>query len=101
LYKGPEIVSVFRDPDRARFLLEEIRSVNVPATIMEVCGTHTVALFRSGIRYALPETVRLVSGPGCPVCVTPSRAVEKVIRLACRKDVVIFCFGDMMKVPGK
>lgn len=67
---------------------------------MEVCGTHTVALLRSGIRAGLPENVRLVSGPGCPVCVTTSAMIEKAVGLACRKNTVLGCFGDMMRVPG-
>ncbi len=67
---------------------------------MEVCGTHTVALFKTGIRDAVPSSLRLISGPGCPVCVTPSREVEKAIRLACLPGTVLFCFGDMVRVPG-
>lgn len=67
---------------------------------MEVCGTHTVALFRTGLREALPPSLRLISGPGCPVCVTPGREVEKAIRLACTPGIVLFCFGDMVRVPG-
>jgi len=67
---------------------------------MEVCGTHTVALFRTGIRDGLPKNINMVSGPGCPVCVTPIETMEKAIGLACRKNTCLFCFGDMLKVPG-
>jgi len=91
----------FADPKIAKKILENIGTFKGRATLMEVCGTHTVALFRTGIRDGLPETVSLISGPGCPVCVTPSETVEKAIRLACRKNAILFCFGDMMRVPGQ
>ncbi len=67
---------------------------------MEVGGTHTVAIRRGGLRAALPAGPRLISGPGCPVCVTPGREVEKAIRLACEPGVLLFCFPDMLRVPG-
>ena len=67
---------------------------------MEVCGTHTVSIFRAGIRQMLPDTVELVSGPGCPVCVTPDEYMDKAIAYAQREDVIITTFGDMLKVPG-
>ena len=67
---------------------------------MEVCGTHTVSIFRAGIRQLLPESVELVSGPGCPVCVTPDEYMDKAIAYACREDCIITTFGDMLKVPG-
>lgn len=68
--------------------------------LMEVCGTHTVAIFRSGIRQILPANVELVSGPGCPVCVTNDNYIDKAIEYARRKDFIIATFGDMLKVPG-
>lgn len=67
---------------------------------MEVCGTHTVSIFRAGIRQMLPDSVELVSGPGCPVCVTPDDYMDKAIAYAMRPDVIIATFGDMLKVPG-
>ena len=67
---------------------------------MEVCGTHTVAIFRAGIRQLLPENVELVSGPGCPVCVTPDDYMDKAIAYAQQPDIIITTFGDMLKVPG-
>lgn len=90
----------FRDAGRARVLLEKLRSRRVRATVMEVCGTHTVAMFRSGIRTALPEGLRCISGPGCPVCVTPPEVVETAITLARRRRTILFTFGDMARVPG-
>ena len=67
--------------------------------LMEVCGTHTVAIFRAGIRQLLPANVELVSGPGCPVCVTCDDYIDKAIAYA-RRDFIIATFGDMLKVPG-
>lgn len=67
---------------------------------MEVCGTHTVSIFRAGIRQILPENVELVSGPGCPVCVTDDEYIDKAIVYAKNSDVIIATFGDMLKVPG-
>ena len=67
---------------------------------MEVCGTHTVSIFRAGIRNILPENVALVSGPGCPVCVTSDDFIDKAIAYAKIPDVIIATFGDMLKVPG-
>ena len=67
--------------------------------IMEVCGTHTVAIRRFGLQRLLPGTVKLVSGPGCPVCVTPDSYIDEAVALA-RQGVVIASFGDMLRVPG-
>jgi len=68
--------------------------------LMEVCGTHTMAIFRHGIRELLPANVSLISGPGCPVCVTPSAAVDAMVELARTPGVTITTFGDMIRVPG-
>ena len=69
-------------------------------TIMEVCGTHTVSIYRNGLKALLPERVRLISGPGCPVCVTPQGYIDAMIDLAGRDGVIVTTFGDMMRVPG-
>jgi hydrogenase expression/formation protein HypD len=69
--------------------------------IMEVCGTHTVALFRNGIRATLPKQIKLLSGPGCPVCVTDQSYIDIVLQLADRPDCIIATYGDMIRVPGK
>jgi len=69
--------------------------------IMEVCGTHTVSIFRSGIRTILPAGIKLLSGPGCPVCVTDQGYIDIVLSLADRKDCLIVTYGDMIRVPGK
>ena len=68
--------------------------------LMEVCGTHTMAIAKSGIRSLLPENVRLLSGPGCPVCVTPPEVIDAVLDLAMRPDVILTTYGDMVRVPG-
>ena len=77
------------------------RTLGRPITVMEVCGTHTVAIFRSGIRSTLPEGLRLLSGPGCPVCVTDQGYIDAVLELAQRDDCIIATYGDMIRVPGK
>jgi hydrogenase expression/formation protein HypD len=69
--------------------------------IMEVCGTHTVSIFRSGIRSILPANLRLLSGPGCPVCVTDQGYIDAVLQLADREDCIIATYGDMIRVPGE
>jgi len=67
---------------------------------MEVCGTHTMTAFRSGLRSLLPDQVRLLSGPGCPVCVTPSDFVDRAIAIACLPNTMVATFGDLVRVPG-
>jgi hydrogenase expression/formation protein HypD len=69
-------------------------------TLMEVCGTHTMAIQRAGIRGLLPDNIRLVSGPGCPVCVTPNAVIDEAVALARLPDVTVLTFGDMVRVPG-
>ena len=71
-----------------------------PVSIMEVCGTHTMSIFKYGIRELLPPEIRLISGPGCPVCVTPNYYINAAIELSNRQDVIIATFGDLMRVPG-
>jgi len=85
----------------ARKIAETAAAIGRPLRLMEVCGTHTVAIFRHGIRSLLPENVTFLSGPGCPVCVTAAGDVEAALSLARRDDVVLATFGDMMRVPGK
>ena len=71
-----------------------------PLRIMEVCGTHTHENFRLGIRKLLPEQVELISGPGCPVCVTPVGFIDEAVYLALERGVTICTFGDLIRVPG-
>ncbi len=82
------------------FINKESKRLKREIRIMEVCGTHTVAIFRAGIRSILPENIKLLSGPGCPVCVTPEEDVDSVIELSKDSRNIILTFGDMMRVPG-
>jgi len=75
-------------------------SIGKPVKLMEVCGTHTVAMFRHGIRDVIPKEISLLSGPGCPVCVTPIKDVDAAIAIARRDGCLLTTFGDMMRVPG-
>jgi hydrogenase expression/formation protein HypD len=85
-------------------MLEELhdltRHINRPLKLMEVCGTHTVEIFRHGIRDVIPKNITLLSGPGCPVCVTAVRDVDAAISIARTPGVTLATFGDMMRVPG-
>lgn len=96
-------LSEFRDPHIAEALANEIADTAKglkPIRLMEVCGTHTMAIHRYGIRNLLPENITLVSGPGCPVCVTPNEYLDRAIAFAKLQDVTICTFGDMLRVPG-
>jgi hydrogenase expression/formation protein HypD len=94
-------VDEFRDPDLARRLLRQVRrTVTRPWTLMEVCGGQTHTLVRSGVDRLLPEGVRLVHGPGCPVCVTPLEQIDRALAIAARPGVIFCSFGDMLRVPG-
>lgn len=92
----------FRDPALARELIEAIgqlgegRSVN----LMEVCGTHTVSIGRYGLRNAMPAGLKLLSGPGCPVCVTSNRDIDAAIAVTKVDGAIVATFGDMIRVPG-
>lgn len=86
---------------RAEELLGEIRKlVRGPVHLMELCGTHTMMISRLGLRARLPKSLRLLSGPGCPVCVTPCSEVDRVIALGRLDRVTLATFGDMLRVPG-
>ena len=74
--------------------------INRPLKLMEVCGTHTVEIFRHGIRDVIPKNITLLSGPGCPVCVTSVHDVDAAIAIARNPGVILATFGDMMRVPG-
>ena len=93
--------AAFRRPEGAEKLLNAIRELSdTPVRIMEVCGTHTMAIARSGLRQVLPETVKLISGPGCPVCVTPAAEIDQVLELSSCPGVTLTTYGDLMRVPG-
>ena len=87
--------------EKKRTAREIIENYDGPAVrIMEVCGTHTHEIFRLGIRKLLPPQVELISGPGCPVCVTPVGFIDEAVWLALEKGVTICTFGDLVRVPG-
>lgn len=94
----------FRNPQVAERLKVAIREVvrgySGSMTLMEVCGTHTMAIYQHGIRALLPPQIRLISGPGCPVCVTPVGYVDHAVALARRPETIVATFGDMVRVPG-
>jgi len=93
----------FRDPERTRKVARAVAAVNPGGrefAFMEVCGTHTMAIARYGLKGLLPPNVRLISGPGCPVCVTPKEYVDHAVALARAPGVTVATFGDMMRVPG-
>ena len=71
-----------------------------PLTFMEVCGSHTAAIAKFGIKSLLSDKIKLISGPGCPVCVTPSAYIDRLIELAKKPDYCVATFGDMLRVPG-
>ena len=94
-------IDEYRDAEISQNLIEKIKSISQKEIrLMEVCGTHTVSIFRSGIRSVLPATLSLLSGPGCPVCVTDQAEIDAFIELARIDDVIVTTFGDLMRVPG-
>jgi len=94
-------ITEFRRSELAEGLISQIRRKSrTPVRFMEFCGGHTVTIFRYGIRQVLPPAIEMVSGPGCPVCVTANADLDKAIALAQIPDVIIATFGDMLKVPG-
>lgn len=96
-------IKEFRESNLIKPLIEKIKELSLDlgkVKIMEVCGTHTVALFRSGLRELLKYYVEVISGPGCPVCVTPNSFIDKAISLSRRSNFIITTFGDMVRVPG-
>ncbi|UCG82830.1 MAG: hydrogenase formation protein HypD, partial [Dehalococcoidia bacterium] len=94
-------IDEYRDAELGRQLIARIeqRSSKL-ACIMEFCGGHTVSIARYGIRQLLPPTIEMLSGPGCPVCVTANTDLDKAVAMASLPDVIITTFGDMIKVPA-
>jgi hydrogenase expression/formation protein HypD len=96
-------VDEFRDAEKARALSAQIAALCEPGRqykFMEVCGGHTHTIYKHGLEDYLPESVTLVHGPGCPVCVIPMGRVDDAIAIAEQPDVIMTTFGDMMRVPG-
>lgn len=94
-------LSQFKKPHDIEKIIEYLNTVEIKVNIMEVCGTHTMAIAKSGIKSLLPTNIRLISGPGCPVCVTDSKDIDTILEICKQyKDVIIATYGDMLKVPG-
>ncbi|KPA17348.1 hydrogenase expression/formation protein HypD [Candidatus Magnetomorum sp. HK-1] len=94
-------ISDFNTPFEIQTLLKKIHEYcQTPMCIMEVCGTHTMSIFKHGIRSLLPSSLKLLSGPGCPVCVTPQSDMDRFILAARQKNVIIASFGDLFRVPA-
>ena len=94
-------IDEYRNKEIAQRALQEIKNISKKrVNLMEVCGTHTVNIFRNGIKKMLPTSINLISGPGCPVCVTSLRYIDEIIALSRESDFIITTFGDMIKVPG-
>lgn len=83
-----------------QFIEKLSKKIERKINLMEVCGTHTVSIFRHGIRSVIPSNIKLLSGPGCPVCVTPVEDIDRMLYIAKQPDVILTTFGDMMRVPG-
>jgi hydrogenase expression/formation protein HypD len=94
-------IDEYRDKSIVLDLVDRIRSISIKEiALMEVCGGHTMSIQKFGIPYLLPHTIRLVSGPGCPVCVSSKKFIDQAIVYAAMKDVIITTFGDLIRVPG-
>ncbi len=96
-----KFIDEYRDVELGKKLVKRIERLSTrPARLMEFCGGHTVAIMKNGLRQLLPATIEMLSGPGCPVCVTANIDIDKAVYLAHLPDVIITTFGDMIKVPG-
>ena len=98
-----KFVDEFRDSDLIAKTCDEIRRLADPGRhyrLMEVCGGHTHAIYRFGLKDVLPDNIELIHGPGCPVCVLPMGRIDDGLALARRPEVIFAAFGDMMRVPG-
>ncbi|HSG26967.1 MAG TPA: hypothetical protein VLA34_00705, partial [Candidatus Krumholzibacterium sp.] len=97
-----DVLERFHDPYIALPVAEMLKTLSLdrPLTLMHVCGTHEHSLARAGIRSMLPHGLRLVAGPGCPVCVCPATDVSLAVSAAGRPDTILTTFGDMFRVPS-
>ena len=96
-------LKAFRSPAGAAGLAADIRRRTAnrpPVRIMEICGTHTMAIAKAGLRTLLAPGVELISGPGCPVCVTPAGEIDAALSLCERPGIILATYGDLMRVPG-
>jgi hydrogenase expression/formation protein HypD len=94
-------VEEYRDQDLSKMLIKSIHDLDIKdIRFMEVCGTHTMSIFRHGIKGVLPSEITLLSGPGCPVCVTAQKDIDTFIEFAKLDEFIVTTFGDLLKVPG-
>jgi hydrogenase expression/formation protein HypD len=94
-------IKEFRDVSMCKKIIKNMHNKSSkPINIMEVCGSHTMAIYKNGIDKLIPSNINLISGPGCPVCVTPREYIDKALELSEIKNVIITTFGDMVKLPG-
>jgi len=97
-------IDEYRSPELVQGILQKIgkraTDLTKPITIMEVCGSHTTAIGRFGIRQLLPDNIRLISGPGCPVCVTSIEDIDQALWLAAQPNIIFASYGDLLRVPG-
>ena len=97
-----DILKELKNSSISQNLLKNINSkANFRISIMEVCGTHTNVILKSGLKDVLSDSIKLINGPGCPVCVTPQGYIDTAIELSKRNDVIITTFGDLIRVPGE
>jgi hydrogenase expression/formation protein HypD len=94
-------IDEFQDKKIVHGIVAAIKKIKTDdVNLMEVCGTHTMSIFRSGIKTLLPRSIHLISGPGCPVCVTAQSDIDRMIALAKKPNLILTTFGDMLRVPG-
>ena len=91
----------FGNPELAMKLLDQIKAITTRKwALMEVCGGQTHSIIRHGIDQLLPDSIEMIHGPGCPVCVTPLEIIDRALAIARRPEVIFCSFGDMLRVPG-
>jgi len=97
-----ELSTGFRDTALVRRVVEQIRRIapSYPVKICHVCGTHEWTISHYGLRALLPDSMDVIAGPGCPVCIIPAAEIDEAIKLALEKNVTITSFGDLIRVPG-
>lgn len=96
-----EVLNTFKDPKIVKDILAKLNKLEESIIIMEICGTHTMSILKNGIKELLPKNIKLISGPGCPVCVTDEGYIDTAIELSKRENVIITTFGDLIRVPGQ
>ena len=96
-----KFIDEYRNQELGKKLIDRIHHHSTrPITLMEFCGGHTVSVFKHGLRQLMPPTIKMLSGPGCPVCVTASADLNQTIAMAQLPGVIIITFGDLLRVPG-